>query len=70
MDCDVNCHDIDGDVCCHDDNDDDDRKLVEHPAKGSLVGTSLTSSSVEDGGLDCLNELGLKTLALRDPSVV
>jgi len=48
-------------------NDDDDRKLVEHPARGSLVGSSLTSSSVKDGGLDCLDELGLLTLALRDP---
>jgi len=40
---------------------------VEHPARGSLVGALLTSSSVEDGGLDCLVELGLLTLALRDP---
>jgi len=34
MDCDGKCHDIDGDVCCHDGDDNDDRKLVEHPAKG------------------------------------
>jgi len=51
-------------------NNDDEKKLVEHPARGSLVGSSLTSSSVEDSGFDRLDELGLMTLALRDPSVV
>jgi len=44
--------------------------VVKHPASGSLVGSSLTSSSVEDGGLDRLDELGLMTLALRDPSMM
>jgi len=33
MDCEGKCHDIDGNVCGHDDDDDEDRKLVEHPAK-------------------------------------
>jgi len=44
--------------------------VAEHPARGSLVGSSLTSSSVEDGGFNHLDELGLMTLALRDPSVM
>jgi len=43
MDCDVKCHDFDGNACCHDDNDDDDRKFVEHPVRGSVVGSSLIS---------------------------
>jgi len=44
--------------------------VVEHSARGSWVGSSFTSSSVEDGGFDRLDELGLITLALCDPSVM
>jgi len=44
--------------------------VAEHPAKGLLVESSLTSSSVEDGDFDLLDELGLITLALCDPSVM
>jgi len=44
--------------------------LEERPAKRSLVGSSLTSSSIEDGDFDRLDELGLLTLVFRDPSVM
>jgi len=44
--------------------------VAEHAAKGLLVGSLLTSLSVEDGGFDRLDELGLIILALRDPSVM
>jgi len=44
--------------------------VVEHQARSLLVGSSLTSWSVEDGGFVCLDELGLIILALCDPIVM
>jgi len=44
--------------------------VVKHPVSGSLEGSSVASSSVEESGLVRLDELGVMTLALRDARVM